>query len=117
MGNGLDSLSLQRRNPLRHRRGALRRPVVGLRHGTLGIQAVRNLPDGRRIFDGRDELRAAASGLAGLHVNTDQSAWSELEQPKAGPKGEGQDVRSKTRFRRWAHVIVVARRKLTTSAQ
>ena len=40
-----------------------------------------------------------------VDVDPDQIAGSDLEQPKAGPKGGGQDARSNTRFRRCAQVI------------
>ena len=44
-----------------------------------------------------------------VDVDTDQIAWSDLEQPQAGPKGGGQDARSNTRFRRCAQVIAARR--------
>jgi len=44
-----------------------------------------------------------------VDVDPDQIAWSDLEQPQAGPKGGGQDARSNTRFRRCAQVIAARR--------
>jgi len=32
--------------------------------------------------------------LTRFPLNSDKIAWSDFEQPKAGPKGAGQDVRS-----------------------
>ena len=43
--------------------------------------------------------------LAGQDVDFDQIAWSDSEQPQAGPQGGGQDARRNTRFKRCAHVI------------
>ncbi len=51
--------------------------------------------DGDGFFDaGHDPYRTAAVD-AGAHVDAHQIAGSDLEQPKAGPKGGGQDARSK----------------------
>ena len=63
---------------------------------------IEDLFDHRRIFDARSHLDRTTTMLAGQDVSLDQIAWSDLEQPQAGPKGGGQDARSNTRFKRWA---------------
>ncbi len=54
------------------------------------------------FFDAGGDPYRTATVDAGAHVDADPIAWSDWEQPKAGPKGGGQDARSKTRLRRCA---------------
>ena len=97
--------ALQMRQSLLPRRATHCRPVVSLRHRSVILQVIQDLPDGRRIFNGGNDLDCAAAVIARLNVDVDQFAGSELKQPKVGPQGEGQDARSKTRFRRFAQVM------------
>jgi len=69
------------------------------------VEVLKDLLDHGRIFNARDHLDRTAAVLAGLDIDIDQIAGSDLEQPQAGPQGGGQDARSNTRFNRWAHVI------------
>jgi len=57
--------------------------------------------DGGGSFDAGHDPHCAAAVAARAHVDVDQIAWSDLEQPKAGPGG-GQDARSNTRLGRCA---------------
>ena len=86
-----------------------RRPGEGSEHGRRGcgtpLDMGKDLFDHGWIFDARSHLDRATTMLAGQDVDLDQIAWSDLEQPQAGPKGGGQDARSNTRFNRCAHVI------------
>ena len=50
-------------------------------------------------------LDRATTARAGREVELEQIAWSDLEQPQAGPQGGGEDARSNTRCKRCAHVI------------
>ena len=59
-------------------------------------EMVEDFLDHRRIFDAPDHLDRATTVLAGLDIDLDQIAWSDLEQPQAGPEGAGQDARSNT---------------------
>ena len=65
-------------------------------------EMIEDLFDHRGIFDAHDHLDRTPTVLAGQDVDLDQIAWSDLEQPQAGPQGAGQDARSNTRFNRRA---------------
>ena len=91
------------------RRCADRRAPGGVEFRRVRIQVGEDLLDDGWILNARDDAHRPTAGRAGLDIDPDQIAWSDLEPPQAGPKGAGQDARSNTRFRRCAQVIAACR--------
>jgi hypothetical protein len=65
-------------------------------------------PHAGQGLDKVNGCEASRGGALG-HVDPDQIARSDLEQPQAGPRGGGQDARSNTRFSRCAQLIAARR--------
>ena len=79
------------------RRRAGERSDGGQRGCVTPLKMRQDLFDHRRIFDASDHFHRTAAVFAGQEVDLDQIAWSDLEQPQAGPQGGGQDARSNPR--------------------